>query len=57
LNVYTAEPGSTSQQAPDLLASWTATLAEEEQPPRNRRGVTRLMTHHDAGASALSAAS
>jgi transcriptional regulator with XRE-family HTH domain len=31
LTVYTAEPGSASQQALDLLASWTATLAEEEQ--------------------------
>jgi len=29
--IFTAEPGSTSQQALDLLASWTATpaLAEE----------------------------
>jgi transcriptional regulator with XRE-family HTH domain len=31
LNVYTAEAGSASQQALDLLASWTATLAKDEQ--------------------------
>jgi transcriptional regulator with XRE-family HTH domain len=30
LSVYTAEAGSASQQALDLLASWTATLAEDE---------------------------
>jgi hypothetical protein len=27
--VYTAEPGSRSQQALDLLASWTATPSEQ----------------------------
>jgi transcriptional regulator with XRE-family HTH domain len=31
LTVYTAEAESASQQALDLLASWTATLAEEQQ--------------------------
>jgi transcriptional regulator with XRE-family HTH domain len=31
LNVYTAEAESPSQHALDLLASWTATLAEEDQ--------------------------
>ena len=31
LNAYTAEAGSTSQQALDLLASWTTPLAEEHQ--------------------------
>ena len=30
LALYTAEPGSTSQQALDLLASWTATPAPTE---------------------------
>jgi hypothetical protein len=30
LSVYTAEGGSASQQVLDLLASWTATLAEDE---------------------------
>jgi hypothetical protein len=32
LTVYTAEAGSASQQALDLLASWTVTLAQEEKP-------------------------
>src|SRR3954463_6728088 len=32
LNVYTAKPDSAPQQALDLLASWTATLAVEENP-------------------------
>jgi len=31
LNVYTAAAGSTSQQALDLLASWTTTLAREDE--------------------------
>jgi len=31
LNAYTAEAGSTSQQALDLLASWTAPVAEKHQ--------------------------
>jgi hypothetical protein len=31
LNVYTAEADSASQHALDLLASWTATLADEHQ--------------------------
>jgi len=29
--VYTAEPGSASQQALDLLASWAVTLERERQ--------------------------
>ena len=42
--VYTAEPGSRSEQALNLLASWTATPDEEtahadhqEQPRHHRR--------------------
>ncbi|MCT9137621.1 helix-turn-helix transcriptional regulator [Streptomyces violarus] len=31
LFIYTAEPGSSSQHALDLLASWAATLAQQEQ--------------------------
>ena len=31
--VFTAEPGSASQQALDLLASWTATPTTPTQPP------------------------
>jgi transcriptional regulator with XRE-family HTH domain len=31
LNVYTADPGSATQQALDLLASWTATVAAEQR--------------------------
>lgn len=34
LFVYTAEPGSKSQHALDLLGSWIATLAQEEQEER-----------------------
>jgi hypothetical protein len=42
---YTAEPGSKSEEALDLLASWAATLDEEERrspgakldPRRHRR--------------------
>jgi hypothetical protein len=30
--VYTAEPASPSQHALDLLASWAATLEQEQQP-------------------------
>ena len=30
--VYTAEPGSRSQEALDLLASWAATIDQEQQP-------------------------
>jgi transcriptional regulator with XRE-family HTH domain len=30
MSVYTAEPGSTSEEALNLLASWTATLDQEE---------------------------
>lgn len=30
---YTAEPGSSSEEALNLLASWTATLAAETHPP------------------------
>jgi transcriptional regulator with XRE-family HTH domain len=43
--VYTAEPGSKSEQALNLLASWTATPDEEsthadhEEQPRNRSGA------------------
>jgi len=43
--VYTAEPGSRSEQALDLLASWAATPdqesthADNEEQPRHRRGV------------------
>jgi hypothetical protein len=29
VSVYGAEPGSRSQEAPDLLASWTATPQED----------------------------
>ena len=41
--VYTAEPGSRSEQALNLLASWTATPDEEttdadhEEQPRHQR--------------------
>jgi transcriptional regulator with XRE-family HTH domain len=43
--VYTAEPGSKSEQALNLLASWTATPEQEsthadhEEQPRHRRGA------------------
>jgi transcriptional regulator with XRE-family HTH domain len=43
--VYTAEPGSKSEQALNLLASWTATPdqesthADHEDQPRHRRGT------------------
>jgi transcriptional regulator with XRE-family HTH domain len=43
--VYTAEPGSKSEQAMNLLASWTATPDEEtadedhEEQPRHSRGL------------------
>jgi hypothetical protein len=30
MSVYTAEPGSKSEEALNLLASWTATLEEAE---------------------------
>jgi transcriptional regulator with XRE-family HTH domain len=45
LFAYTAEPGSTSQQALSLLASWAATIDEEvghaghEERERHRRGA------------------
>jgi hypothetical protein len=29
INVYTAEPGSETEQALNLLGTWAATLAEE----------------------------
>ena len=32
INVYTAEPGSRSEEALHLLASWTATPAEPPAP-------------------------
>jgi hypothetical protein len=34
LNVCTAEAGSASHHAPDRLASWTATLADDETTAR-----------------------
>ncbi|MEV6654153.1 helix-turn-helix transcriptional regulator [Streptomyces sp. NPDC051219] len=37
LFVYTAEPASSSQQALDLLASWAATLARQEQGEQEQR--------------------
>ncbi len=43
--VYNAEPGSKSEQALNLLASWTATPDEEttdadhEEQPRHRSGA------------------
>jgi hypothetical protein len=43
--VYTAEPGSKSEQALNLLASWMATPDEEtthadhEEQPRHRSGA------------------
>jgi hypothetical protein len=37
LAIFTAEPGSASQQALDLLASWTAT----PEPTETTRGATR----------------
>ena len=43
--VYTAEPGSKSEEALNLLASWTATPDEEEthadheEQPRHRSGA------------------
>jgi hypothetical protein len=43
--VYTAEPGSKSEEALNLLASWTATLDEEisdadhEERPRHHTGT------------------
>ena len=36
LNAYSAEPGSPSQDALDLLASWAATPAHDEQSPAAR---------------------
>ena len=44
LFIYAAEPGSSSQQALDLLASWVTTLATEEADKRGTRdpqGSTR----------------
>jgi transcriptional regulator with XRE-family HTH domain len=37
---FTAETGSKSEQALNLLASWAATADEEEKPPRNGAGLT-----------------
>jgi hypothetical protein len=43
--VYTAEPGSKSEEALNLLASWTATPdreethADHEERPRHRSGA------------------
>jgi transcriptional regulator with XRE-family HTH domain len=37
ISVYTAEAGSASQQALDILASWTATLAEEATAGQEHR--------------------
>ena len=36
LNAYSAEPGIAAQDALDLLASWTATPPDDEQPPAVR---------------------
>jgi transcriptional regulator with XRE-family HTH domain len=36
LNAYSAEPGSPSQDALNVLASWTATLDQQEQPQAAR---------------------
>ncbi len=52
LFVFTAEPGSRSQQALDLLASWAATLAQEEQSDHarqpGRHGTGNLHPHGDS---------
>ena len=37
LFVYTAEPGSKSEEAMNLLASWAATPEEAEAPNRSDR--------------------
>ena len=48
--VYTAEPGSKSEQALNLLASWTATPHEEsadadhEEQPRHQLGPSDWFT-------------
>ena len=36
ISVFSAEPGSRSAQALDLLASWTATPEHASTPPTNR---------------------
>jgi hypothetical protein len=40
LLTYTAEPGSPSQDALNLLASWAATTDDFEQPKVDRRPAT-----------------
>jgi transcriptional regulator with XRE-family HTH domain len=42
LFIYTAEPGSASQHALDLLASWAATLAQQEQQEHDGQAQRRL---------------
>jgi transcriptional regulator with XRE-family HTH domain len=43
--IYTAEPGSSSEQALSLLASWTAT---SDQEPRDRGGSSHSDPVHDS---------
>jgi hypothetical protein len=45
LFVYTAEPGSRSPEAIDLLASWAATTGEAGGSTRGRRSLTRDPSH------------
>lgn len=42
LFIYAAEPGSASQHALDLLASWAATLAQQEQQEQVEQAQRRL---------------
>ena len=45
LNAYSAEPGSPSQDALNVLASWTATLDQQEQPQAARHRRTLTVNH------------
>ena len=40
LLTYTAEPGSKSDEALNLLGSWAATIEQEQTAPQSRRSLT-----------------
>ncbi len=39
LTIYTAEPGSPSEERPELLASWAATNAQQARDPSEHHNV------------------